>query len=242
MKQPILKLVFFGIVLPGLVSCNQSAKKDSTGEKHIDNEWISLFNVTDLSGWRSFHSDTIYGWAVEDSCLVALGEGSDLSGDIISAEQYGDFELYFEWKISPGGNSGVMFHVLEGDHKTTYETGPEYQLLDDEGYPDPLEDWQLAGANYAMHIAENKILKPAGEFNTSMIIVDSSHVEHWLNGIKILEYELWSEDWKKRVNEGKWKDYPDYGLAKVGHIALQDHGDKTWFRNIKIRKTRLSFH
>ncbi len=128
-----------------------------------------------------------------------------------------------------------MFHVLENDYQTTYATGPEYQLIDDEDFDSPLEDWQKAGANYAMHAPESKTLKPAGEFNTSRIIVFGSHVEHWLNGEKILEYELWSEDWKERKESGKWKDFPDYGMAKKGHIALQDHGDKVWFHNIPIR-------
>ena len=216
-----------------IYSC-KPATKDSPKAVEEESEWISLFDGKSLNGWRSFNSDTINGWTVEDGYLTALGEGGDLSGDIVSVDEFESFELYLEWKISPGGNSGVMFRVVEG-YPTTYATGPEYQLLDDEGFPSPLEDWQKAGANYAMHVARNKTLNPAGEFNTTRIIVDGPHVEHWLNGKKILEYELWSDEWTELKENGKWKDYPDYGMAKKGHIALQDHGDKVWFRDVRIR-------
>ena len=228
----LFSMLMLALLITG--SCKNSPG-DSKQTSNQEAEWISLFDGKTLNGWRSFNSDTIAGWTVEDGCLTGLGEGSDLSGDIVTVDQYDNFELYFEWKIAPGGNSGVMFHVLEDGHKTTYETGPEYQLLDDVGFPKPLEDWQLTGANYAMHVAENKTLKPVGEFNITRILVDGSHVEHWLNGEKIVEYEMWSDDWYQRKENGKWKDYPDYGMARKGYIALQDHGSKIWFRNIKIR-------
>ncbi|MBE0655842.1 MAG: DUF1080 domain-containing protein [Bacteroidales bacterium] len=224
-------LIFIAAAI--LYSC-KSATRDSQNDLSEESEWISLFDGKTLNGWRSFNSDTIGGWVVENGYLTALGEGSDLSGDIVSVDEFENFELYLEWKISPGGNSGVMFRVVEG-YATTYATGPEYQLLDDEGFPSPLEDWQKAGANYAMHVARNKTLKPVGEFNTTRIIVDGPHVEHWLNGEKILEYELWSDEWTELKENGKWKDYPDYGMAKKGHIALQDHGDNVWFRDVRIR-------
>ena len=174
---------------------------------------------------------------MEDGTLKALGLGDDLEGDIMTREKFVDFELSLEWKISKGGNSGILFMVHEDSaYHAVYETGPEYQILDDVGYPDPVEDWQLAGANYAMHTIEHKELKPAGQWNTARIVKKGAYVEHWMNGKMILEYELWTEDWKARVASGKWKDYPGYGKFETGHIALQDHGDKVWFRNIKIRK------
>ncbi len=188
------------------------------------------------NGWRNFKQKSVNeGWIVEDGNLVALGKGGDLGGDIITDEQFEDFELYLEWAISEGGNSGIFFNVLEGDYPTVYATGPEYQLIDDVGFPNPLEEWQKTGANYAMHNAAEKQLKPVGEFNSSKIKVKDGSVEHWLNGAKILEYELWSDDWKERVQNCKWKDYPGYGLARKGHIGLQDHGSVVKFRNIKIR-------
>ncbi|MCD4698496.1 MAG: DUF1080 domain-containing protein [Bacteroidales bacterium] len=201
-----------------------------------ENEWIDIFDGVSSKGWKGFKKDVVPGgWIVKDGNLVALGKGGDLGGDIITARQYEDFELSLEWAISEGGNSGILFHVLEEGYPAVYATGPEYQVLDDAGYPDKLKEWQLAGANYAMHNAQDKILKPAGEFNKSRIIVKDSHVEHWLNGNKVVEYELWSDDWKERVQNSKWKDYPGYGLARKGHIGLQDHGSPVMFRNIKIR-------
>lgn len=230
----ILTTLIFALIF---AACKTNTdQKDSVAEsKETQREWISLFDGETLEGWRSFKSDTIAGWTAENGYLTALGEGSDLSGDIITEEQFENFELYLEWKISPGGNSGIMFHVLEDGYETTYATGPEYQLIDDEGFPGELQEWQKAGANYAMHVPESKTLKAVGEFNTSRIIVDGSHVEHWLNGEKVLEYELWSDEWQKLKNKGKWKDYPGYGMARKGHIALQDHGSKIWFKDIKIR-------
>ena len=205
-------------------------------ESEIGEGWILLFDGETTNGWRNFKEDRVNeGWQVSDGNLMALGKGGDLGGDIISTGQFEDFELSLEWAISPAGNSGIFFHVLEGDYPTVYATGPEYQIIDDVGFKGPLEEWQQAGANYAMHNAAKKVLKPVGEFNSSKIKVLDAHVEHWLNGKKILKYELWSDDWKKRVQKGKWKDMPGYGLAKSGHIALQDHGSVVKYRNIKIR-------
>jgi hypothetical protein len=128
--------------------------------------------------------------------------------------------------------------VLEDPkHHSTYETGPEYQLIDDYGWPDKLEDWQKTGADYAMHLPNVlKKIMPVGEWNTSKIIFNKGHVEHWLNGKKILEFEAWTADWNQKKTAGKWKDYPDYGTAKKGHIALQEHGHKVYFKNVMIRE------
>jgi hypothetical protein len=158
-----------------------------------------------------------------------------MSGDIISTGEFEDFDLYLEWAIEEGGNSGILFHVIENDYPATYYSGPEYQLIDDTGYPGKLENWQKTGANYAMHDPGDKILKPVGEFNSSRIVVHNGQVQHYLNGDLILKYNLWTDDWKERVQNGKWKDYPGYGTAIKGHIGLQDHGSMVKFRNIKIR-------
>lgn len=229
-----------------LISCQQksqlSDKNDSAGlhndESNFTNNsaWIELFDGTTLDAWRGFKQDSVsLGWIIQDGNLVALGQGGDLGGDIITKETFEDFELSFEWAISEGGNSGVFFHVLEADYPTTYATGPEYQLIDDIGFPQKLEEWQKTGANYAMHNAGEKKLKPVGEFNSSRIIVNQGRVQHYLNGMLIVDYQLWSDDWYQRVNDGKWDAYPYYGLARSGHIGLQDHGSVTLFKNIKVR-------
>jgi len=196
--------------------------------------WELLFDGRSMDKWRNYGKDTLVGWKVEDGDMVALGKGSN---DIITREEFQDFELSLEWKTSPQGNSGIFFSVVEGKHQAVYETGPEYQIIDEAGWPDPLEDWQKAAANYAMHPASKaKKIKPVGEYNSSRIVVNKGHVEHWLNGRKVVEYQLWTPEWEKLVKAGKWKDYPDYGRARKGHLALQDHGNVTWFRNIKVRK------
>ncbi len=216
-----------------MVSCCQNNK----GQKQVQ-EFAYLFDGTTADQWRGFKSDSLPpNWMVQDGMLVTLGQGGDLGGDIITKETYEDFELSLEWAISKGGNSGVFFHVLENNYPTVYATGPEYQLIDDLGFPSSLEEWQMTGADYGMYNADksNKKLKPVGDFNTSRIRVKDAHVTYWLNGEKIVEYDLWTDEWKERVQNSKWKDYPDYGLARRGHIGLQDHGSLVKFRNIKIK-------
>ncbi|MES2890546.1 MAG: DUF1080 domain-containing protein [Bacteroidota bacterium] len=202
--------------------------------------WISLFDGKTLNGWHGFNkSGEIKNWAIEDGAMVCLGAAADAhGGDIVTNEAYDNFELKWEWKISKGGNSGVMYHVVESEkYKAPYETGPEYQMIDDIDFPQKLEDWQKTGADYAMNTAnDQKKVMPIGEWNTSRIIFDKGHVEHWLNGKKIIDFQAWDAKWNKEKAEGKWKDYPDYGLAKTGLIALQDHGNKAYFKNIMIRK------
>jgi hypothetical protein len=198
--------------------------------------WKLLFDGKTTAGWRNFGKPSLNeGCEVKDGNLVILGKGGEMGGDIVTMDQYEDFELYLEWAISPGGNSGIFFHVLEDGFTAPYETGQEYQLIDDEGFPEKLEEWQKAGADYAMHNAVDKTLKPVGEFNSSKIIVKDGKVEHWLNNKKIVSYELWTDEWKSLVQKCKWKDYPDYGLARKGYIGLQNHGSVIKFRNIKIR-------
>lgn len=232
-----LNYLFIVAVLCLAAACTEKKPADNAlSKEEAEAGWTLLFDGQTLDEWRNFRQDTISGWVVEDGTLKALGVGSDFAGYIVSKKQYGNFDLTLEWKIAPQANSGILYLVLEDTFKTPYETGPEYQLIDDVNFPQPLEEWQKTGANYAMHVAENKVYKPAGEWNTAMILVDNGHVEHWLNGQKVVEYELWSDDWKALVEAGKWKDFPGYGSAKAGHIALQDHGSIVWFRNIKIRE------
>ena len=206
-------------------------------ENEVQGGWRLLFDGKTANGWHKFNKDFIdEGWLVENDCFVALGKGGDIGGDIVTDEKFDNFELKIEWKISPGGNSGILFHVLEGDYPAVYATGPEYQLIDDIGFPQKLEEWQTTGANYAMDPPQKSKIKPVGEWNSSRILVNGSHVEHWLNGEKVVEYELWTDEWKGKVKNGKWNEYPKYGLASMGCISLQDHGSITWFRNIKIRE------
>ncbi len=200
--------------------------------------WQLLFDGKTTNGWRMYQNKPADCWGVKNGELYCKGsetDKSDLRADIITKDQYENFELSIDWKIAPKGNSGIMYHVTE-EQNAAYLTGPEYQLIDDEGYPDKLENWQKTGADYAMYTAVKNAAKPVGEYNTTKIVVKGAHREHWLNGVKVVEFEAWSDDWKKRKSEGKWKDTPSYGMAKKGYICLQDHGSGVWFKNIKLRK------
>jgi len=197
-------------------------------------EWTLL--VADTTHWRAYGGQGLpSAWSATDDGdfhFTTEGEG----GDIITTEQFDNFELELEWKISPGGNSGIMFRVSE-DHDYPWRTGPEFQILDDLEHPDAeFGADRLAGANYDMHGPEKNVVNPVGEWNQVRIVVQDAQVEHWMNGEKIVSYELWSEDWKERIANSKWIDMPDYGRHKTGHICLQDHGDQVWFRNIRIRR------
>ena len=225
------------------ISC---APKDNTLTKAEQADgWQLLFNGQDLTGWRSFNNpELIGGWSVVDGCIRAAGDGSDGSGYIVTDKKYSNFILKWDWKLTHGGNSGMIYHVVENPvFGVPYVTGPEYQLIDNEGWeevnaPSKLEEWQKLGVDYAMHLPDYSVMKvnPQGEWNTSQIVFDNGHVEHWLNGVKLLEFEAWTDDWFVRKNSGKWANAPEYGLASDGVICLQDHGDPASFKNIKIKE------
>jgi hypothetical protein len=183
--------------------------------------------------WRGFKKESLpKGWRMEDGVLTHTKGG----GDIVTENQYQDFVLELDWKIEEGGNSGIFFHVSE-DHDHVWLGGPEMQVLDNEAHKDAMRPETSAGSNYALHAPIKDVTKPVGEWNHVKLLVDGAHVEHWLNGTKLLEYELWSDDWKRRVAASKFRDMPDYGMNKTGHIALQDHGDIVSFRNITVTAT-----
>jgi hypothetical protein len=152
----------------------------------------------------------------------------------VTDEQFTDFELSLEWMVEPGGNSGVFFHVTE-DHDHVWETGPEMQVLDNALHRDGQDPLTSAGADYALHAPAWDTTRAPGRWNHARLLVAGPHVEHWLNGEQLLEYELWSDDWKARVARSKFASMPDYGMRTTGHIALQDHGDRVAYRNIMLR-------
>jgi len=218
---------------------NTATKTMNTGNTtNAEAGWISLFDGRTLIGWHPYQNKNPHNWEARDGVLHCAGSGDNTSAthaDLVTNDTFQNFELSIDWKISPKGNSGVLYLVQE-TMPAAYQTGPEYQLIDDANFPEKLEDWQKTGANYAMNTAPAAKPAPVGEWNHTRIIVSNNHVEHWLNGDKIVEYELGNDDWNARKAAGKWKDTPEYGMSNSGHIALQDHGSEAWFKEIKIRK------
>ena len=219
------------LLIAGSLLAGCGTKRESNANSNL------LFNSKNLDGWRFFKDKENNSWevAADGTLHCKPFDGNEKRANLISVDQYENFELNWEWKISPQGNSGVMFRVTE-EFDEPYLSGPEYQLLDDVGYPGKTEDWQKTAADYGMHTAPDAKPKPVGEWNSSKIIANGNHVEYWLNATKVVEYEIGSEDWKKRKTTSKWNEAIGYGAAKKGHICLQDHGGEVWFKNIYIAK------
>lgn len=232
MKKIVVSLIGFMIFLSVAA---QSDRINILSEKEKKEGWRLLFNGKNLDGWRTFQGREITGWKVIDGVLNNSGIGSDHGGDIITREKFQNFELELEWKIAPQSNSGIFYHVNEKIGTAIYESGPEYQLIDDKEWPERLREDQYSGANYGMHAPKNAIVKDVNDWNQARIVVDGAHVQHYLNGVKVVDYYLWDDEWKQLKENGKWKDYPYYGMALKGPIGLQDHGGLAQFRNIKIK-------
>ena len=193
--------------------------------------WKLLFDGKTGAGWRGYRQHTLpAGWQVKDGALTRVAE----AGDIITDEQFKNFELALEWKISPGGNSGIFYRASE-DSDAIYWNAPEMQVLDDARHPDGQSRMTAAGAAYDLYPSPAGIVKPANEWNAVRLVVNGNHVEQWLNGVKVVEYEFGSPDFQAKVKESKFAQHPNFGRNSEGHIGLQDHGDVVAFRNIKIR-------
>jgi len=226
-----LALVCTSSVLDLQVTAMQAPNTLSAAEKSAG--WRLLFDGATSAGWHLYGGGRVAGWEIADGALVALAQ--DDGHDIVTDDEFENFELVVDWKLSARANSGIFYHVVEQGYKVIYASGPEYQIIDDDGWPSRLEEWQHTGANYAMHPPLARAAKPVGEWNHTRILVNRGHVEHWLNGAKTADYVMWTPEWEKLVAAGKWKDYPGYGRARKGRIGLQDHGNKVWFRNVKVR-------
>ncbi len=213
-------LIIAGATLPG------EAQKSTT-------KWHVLFDGTSLDAFRGYKTDKVpSGWRIANGELVKDAP----VGDIVSKDEFGDFELEVEWKIGEAGNSGIFYRGTE-EYDHIYWSAPEYQLLDDIKATDNKTRLTCAGAAYALYPSPAGHLKPVGEWNRTRIVAKGSHVEHWMNGVKLVEYELWSPDWEGKVKASKFAAYPNFGRAKKGHIAFQgDHTGALAFRNIRVRE------
>ncbi len=196
--------------------------------------WEVLFDGKGTDAWRGYNRDTFpdKGWKIEDGQLKTIVGGDRC--DLVTKEKYEDFELELEWRVAPGGNSGIFYHVAEG-LPNSWETGPEMQVLDDERHPDGQDPKTSAGSLFGLIAPSNKTLRPAGQFNRARLLVRRGRVEHWLNGRKIAAYELGSDSLKALIAASKFKDLPRFARERSGHIALQHHGEEVWYRKVRIR-------
>ena len=220
-------------------------KPNTLSQQEIGDGWKLLFNGKNVDGWHGYNKKGFpeKGWVVEDGTLHVLGSGKGEAGgggDIITNQQYGNFELALDWKVSEGGNSGIFYLAQEKPDQPIWKSAPEMQILDNDKHPDAklgVDGNRAAGSLYDLIPGNMEVVKPAGEWNEVKILVYKGTVVHTVNGVNVLEYHLWTDDWKNMVLNSKFKDYEDFlNTAETGYIGLQDHGDDVWFRNIKIRE------
>jgi len=195
-----------------------------------DKPWVNLFASGTLELWKTDDGKPVTrGWNIENGVLIHSGH----SGNILTRKNYSDFELMFQWKLAPGANSGVKYRMKDYGHR---RLGCEYQLIDDKGYKYSLAQWQRSGALYGLYPPPpDSQPKPPGQWNTARIVAIGSHLEHWLNGKRIVSAEAGSDDWKQRVLHSKFDETPDFGQNPSGPIMIQDHGGTVWIRNMAVR-------
>lgn len=208
----------------------------TTNEK--DKGWQLLFDGKSTTGWHGYNLKVFPDcWTIEDGTFTMTTRGRAESQDIITDKVYKRFAFSVEYKLTKAANSGIIYQVAEDPkYKFPYETGPEFQIMDQDNWPDTLETTQICGANYAMYPPKSKPYKPLGEWNHILLVVNGNNVTQILNGEIIVEFVKNSEEWTKLRNSGKWANYPDYGKYEEGHISLQNHGTQVFFRNIKIKE------
>jgi hypothetical protein len=241
--------LIFSAALLGLASCGGSSNQTTntameTPQLSASNggEWITLFDGTSMDQFTGFKAEKPGdAWTIEDGTLYFQGtkkkEENLSGGDLITKESFSDFHLRLEWKISENGNSGIMFHVVDnGEYDATYHTGPEYQLLDNEGHRDGQIVTHRTANLYDLIASEQEPVKPVGEWNLSEIIVHDGVLEFYLNGVQTVKTTMWDDAWNEMVAGSKFKDMPGFAKYKEGRIALQDHNDDVWFRNIEIKR------
>ncbi len=235
-----------------LYSCNSpESNTPAAGEASADTSvaqtdtgFVSLFDGTSTAGWHSYGKATVDSvWHVADGAIVLdttklKNNPSTIGRDLVTNEEYDNFHLKLQWKIAPGGNSGIIFYVHEDTtkYKAVYLTGLEMQVLDNEGHSDGKIAKHRAGDLYDLVACSKETVKPVGEWNDVEIISKDGKLDLVLNGTTVVTTTLWDDNWKKMVGGSKFKTMPDFGTYKKGHIALQEHGNMVSFKNIQIKK------
>lgn len=225
-------------------SRRSGAQPNTLTDKEKQEGWKLLFDGKTMNGWRGAYMDSLpkKGWMVQDGMLIVKESGGGeaaFGGDIVTIDQYGNFELSLDFKLTDGANSGIKYFVTEQQPRTPGSAiGLEYQILDDAKHPDAklgINGNRTLASLYDVMPAHDKKVKPMGEWNHARIVVRGKHVEHWLNGVKVLEYKRGGKEFLAHKAESKFKDRAGFGEAEKGHILLQDHGNQVFYRNIKIR-------
>ncbi|MCX8019023.1 MAG: DUF1080 domain-containing protein [Chitinophagaceae bacterium] len=250
-------LVSFTLILC-LLACKQKAGSDkdsgqATGnesslpllsEEQVKDGWILLFDGKTFNGWHKYGGEPVgSAWKIAEGALyLDTAEKEDWQikggGDIVTNEEFENFHLKLEWKIAPGGNSGIFFYVHEdtAKYKWPWMTGPEMQVLDNAAHPDAKSQKHRAGDLYDLISCTKETVKPAGEWNLAEIKCINGKLDFYLKGENVVSTTLWDENWKKMLASSKFKEWPDFGTYKKGKIGLQDHGNMVWYRNIMIKK------
>jgi hypothetical protein len=235
MKKVIVLLTAIALVMS---APTQAQNKLTAAETKAG--WKLLFDGTSTKGWKVFNGKSDgTAWKVADGALYLDASTKEGRGDLITAGEYENYEFSYDWKIAANGNSGLLFNVVEDPkYSAVYVTGPEMQVLDNNGHPDAKIHKHRAGDLYDLIACSEETVKPAGEWNEARIISNKGKYEFWLNGKKVVTFTMHDTAWDEMVAASKFKSMPDFGKAKKGHFALQDHGDQVWFRNIKIKELK----
>ncbi len=230
--QVLTAILLLSVACASANGTMSSPAPNTLSKQEQQDGWKLLFDGKTTNGWRNYRQTTISsGWSVVDGALTLIAKDA---GDIITDEQYTNFDLALDWRVGAGGNSGVFYRATQ-ERTYIWESAPEMQVLDDDRHADGKSPLTSAGSNFALYQAPRGSVRPAGQWNSARVLVNGNHVEHWLNGTKLLEYELGGAEWSARVAKSKFSTMPSYGKSKAGYIGLQDHGDRVEFRNIRIR-------
>lgn len=239
-----------------LLACNSSQQKTTSEDSTItttdtttsttgkDTAWVSLFDGKSFKGWHTYGKDSVgSAWNIDSGAIhlnpkTKKGYQTQGGGDLVTDGEYDNFDLKLEWKISKAGNSGIIFFVHEDTtkYKETWQTGPEMQVLDNQGHEDRKTPSHRAGSLYDLIQAKEGVVKPWGEWNQVEIKLDHGKLDFFLNGENVVSTTIFDDNWKKMLSNSKFKEFPDFGTYQKGHIALQDHGNQVWYRNIMIRQ------
>ncbi|WP_256001846.1 3-keto-disaccharide hydrolase [Pedobacter deserti] len=233
MKQYIFSALS-ALAITAVVGCSTTKSQTST------KGFTPLFDGKTTTGWHTYGKTTAGSkWEIQDGALYLNSKGPrNGGGDLVTDKEYSNFHLKYDWKVSPGANSGLIYYVHEDKAKygATYSTGLEMQVIDNEGHPDGKYPKHRAGDLYDVIKSSSEPVKPVGQWNTAEIISKNGKLEHYLNGVKIVSTTLWDENWKQLIAQSKFKGWENWGTFKSGKIALQDHGDDVWYRNIMIKE------